>query len=90
MRYFASNHYPYLCKFFDKQEDMAKAGCMSTGRLSSCLSGKAKFTPEEERAICNEILISKGLDEKLDDRDMELLLIARSGCFDEVFKIETV
>ena len=90
MKYYATNRYPSLCKYFEKQEDMAKAGCMSTGRLSSCLSGKSNFTPNEEKAICNEILISWGLEnDKLSVEEEQLLFKARSGHFDEVFRIET-
>lgn len=89
MRYFETNKYPYLCKFFDKQVDMANAGCMSTAQLSLCLSGKKEFTFPQQRAICNEILVSYA--ETLSQSDKELLLDARTyGRFNEVFRLEKI
>lgn len=87
MRYYESNKYPYLCKFFDSQLDLANAGCVSQSHLSNCLSGKATFTPQQTRAICNEILVNGSIKGDLNDKDKELLLDARNyGRFDEVFK----
>lgn len=95
MRYYETNKYPALCKYFAKQEDMAKAGCMSASRLSNCLSGKSEFTREEGRAICNEILVTYGFTygvekDLLSLEEEQALLKAREGNFNEVFRIEDV
>lgn len=91
MKCYETNKFPALCKFFDNQIEFANAGCMSVPQLSKCLSGKSEFTYPQQRAICNEILVTWGNAGKLTQRDKELLLDARTqGRFNEVFRIETV
>ena len=78
--------YQGLGQFFDRLDELASAGCMSPRRCRDCLDGKKSFTPQEQKAIANEI-IAKMVTKQIDNYQMLVMIEARED-FDKVFRSE--